>query len=268
MKFGWPISLGLHGLVLAGGVFLFSKNITPLDEGKVISIDLLTVAEVTNVRAAVKKPKAQYEPTEEPMTLETPLEHAERQDDEAAKLTDDTSQYKQKEATEPVVRVAEATPPVETPNKPDDKPVFDLDRFSDIVDKTRSAQPEKNQQIALQSETNLYEFADVSRAASGEGTGLSVNMLDRLQTEMLRCWRESRDAVNPEKLVVQFRVRLFPDGYVDSVQMLSETGSGPYAAIARQRAAAAIKKCEPYDFLPADKYSGWKDMTLSFRPRA
>jgi hypothetical protein len=97
---------------------------------------------------------------------------------------------------------------------------------------------------------------------------LSVSLLDKLQTEMLRCWRESRDAVDPETLVVQFRIRLLPDGYVEKVELLGETGSGPYAKVARQRAAAAIKKCEPYDFLPAENYSGWRDMTLSFRPRA
>jgi len=76
---------------------------------------------------------------------------------------------------------------------------------------------------------------------------------------MMRCWRESRDAVDPETLVVQFRLRLLPDGYVETVELLGETGTGPFAAVARQRAAAAIKKCEPYDFLPAENYSGWKD---------
>jgi len=67
---------------------------------------------------------------------------------------------------------------------------------------------------------------------------------------------------------VQFRLRLLPDGYVEKVDLLGETGRGPYAAVARQRAAAAIKKCEPYDFLPPEDYNGWKEsseMTSIFR---
>ena len=263
---------------------MFGRTITPLDEGKVVTVELLTLSELTNVRAAVKRPKPKEAPKpepEEPMQLETPMEAAEKVADEVEKRQDTPAEKPPEAAAEPeksaepeevlpepeksVEPVEEVAQPAPEPPK---APVFDLDALSDIVNKTRDAAPEKNQQVALQSEKNVYEYADVARTASGDSTGLTVSMLDRLQTEMMRCWRESRDAVDPESLVVQFRIRLLPDGYVEQVDLLGETGRGPYAAVARQRAAAAIKKCEPYDFLPAENYSGWKDMTLSFRPRA
>ena len=275
MSFGLPISLSLHGVVILGGLFFMGNRIPTLDEGQVIAVEVLSLSDVTNVRAAIKKPDPKpVEPEAEPMALETPMENAAEEADEAEVRQEDAAPKPDEAPPEPEPeKMAEAAPipepkPKDEKPKPPEKPAFDLDRLSDIVNRTRDTAPEKNQQIALQSETNVYEFADVSRTASGEGTGLSVSMLDKLQTEMLRCWRESRDAVNPESLVVQFRVRLLPDGYVESVHMLGQTGSGPYAQVARQRAAAAIKKCEPYDFLPADQYSGWKDLTLSFRPRA
>lgn len=275
MRFGLPISLFAHGIFLAGGIFLFGSSIPTLDEGEVVAVEILTISEFTNIRAAIKKPKPKEpmppEP-EDPMQLETPMENADVESDVVEKRQEDAVEKKPEPEPEPV-KTAEADVPApdkpkdETP-KPPEKPAFDLDALSDIVNRTRDAAPEKNQQIALQSEKNVYEYADISRSASGEGTGLSVSLLDKLQTEMMRCWRESRDAVDPETLVVQFRLRLLPDGYVEKVELLGETGRGPYAAVARQRAAAAIKKCEPYDFLPAENYSGWKDMTLSFRPRA
>ena len=271
MSFGLPISLALHGIVLLGGLFFLGRSIPTLDEGQVISVEILSISEIANVRAAIKAPKPKPVKEEpEPMTLETPMENAQelsdtietRQDEAEAEPSEEP---KPQETAETELVEAE---PVATEDTKKEEPKFDLDRFSDIVNRSRDTAPEKNQQVALQSETNLYEFSDVSRTASGEGTGLSVSLLDKLQTKMLRCWRESRDAINPESLIVQFRVRLLPDGYVESVQMLGQTGSGPYAQVARQRAAAAIKKCEPYDFLPKEQYNGWRDLTLSFRPRA
>lgn len=274
MRFGLPISLMAHGLVLAGGIFMFGRSIPTLDEGEVVAVEILTISEFTNIRAAIKKPKPE-EPTpepEEPMQLQTPMENAEVESDVVEKRQEDATEQPPEPEPEPekVVDAEEPAPekPKEEEPTPPEKPVFDLDALSDIVNRTRDAAPEKNQQVALESEKTVYEYADISRTASGEGTGLSVSLLDKLQTEMMRCWRESRDAVDPETLVVQFRIRLLPDGYVEKVDLLGETGRGPYAAVARQRAAAAIKKCEPYDFLPAENYSSWKDMTLSFRPRA
>ena len=276
MRFGLSISLLAHGIFLAGGIFMLGRNIPALDEGQIVSVEVLTLAEYTNVRASIKRPKPKppepvIEPPE-PMQLETPMENAELESDVVEKRQDEAVEKEPEPEPEPVkaaeAEIAEPEIPKDEPPKPPEKPAFDLDAFSDIVNRTRDAAPEKNQQVALQSEKNIYEYADISRTASGEGTGLSVSLLDKLQTEMMRCWRESRDAVDPETLVVQFRLRLLPDGYVETVELLGETGTGPFAAVARQRAAAAIKKCEPYDFLPAENYSGWKDMTLSFRPRA
>lgn len=250
-------------------MFIFSRDVSLLDAGEVIAVELLTPSDLTNVRAAIKARDEDIpEPREDtpPMTLINPMENADTESDVPSKRQEAAMPERPQESQDKGKTDEDAPRP--KPKKTSKKPEFDLDRFSDIVNKTRDAQPEMNQQVALQSEQNFYEFSAKSRAASGAGTGLSVSMLDRLQTEMMRCWRESRDVVNPEKFVVQFRVRLFPDGYVQSVDLIRETGAGSYAAIARQRAAAAIRKCEPYDFLPADKYSDWKDMTLSFRPRA
>lgn len=277
MRLGFTISVMAHSLLLAGGIFVFGKNIPQLDEGQVVAVEMLTLAEYTNVRAAVKKPKPKApEPApEEPMQLQTPMENAEiesdvveKRQDEASKQEPEPAPVKAADLKKPEAAKPKDEKPKDLKPKPPEKPAFDLDAFSDIVNRTRDAAPEKNQQVALQSEKNVFEYADIARTASGEGTGLSVSLLDKLQTEMMRCWRESRDAVDPETLVVQFRLRLLPDGYVEKVELLGETGKGPYAAVARQRAAAAIKKCEPYDFLPAENYNGWKDMTLSFRPRA
>jgi len=141
-----------------------------------------------------------------------------------------------------------------------------------MIDRSRETAPEKNQQKVLQSETNNYVFAENSRTGSGAGTEMTVNEMDALQSAMYKCWRMPADAKNPEKLVVRLSVKILPDGYVQDVKVIDKARQrrgdpgNPFWDIAEQRAVRAVAQCGPYDFLPAEKYSQWKDMTLNFRP--
>jgi len=250
-----------------------------MPETRIIPIELVTVTETTNIRAAVKAPKPEKitPPEAEPMTLETPMENA----PEEAEVKEAP-----KETSEPVevVKEAEVKIPDETALPIPDKeieetkpaepepPSFDLDKLASMIDRSRETAPEKNQQKVLQSESNNYVFADNSRAGSGAGTEMTVNEMDALQSAMYKCWRMPADAKNPEKLVVRLSVKILPDGYVQDVKIIDKARQrrndpgNPFWDVAEQRAVRAVSQCGPYDFLPAEKYSQWKDMTLNFRP--
>ena len=278
MKLGLPISFVLHGAAIFGGMFVYSGAVKPLPETRIIPIELVTVAEATNIRAAVKRPKAEKitPPEADPMTLETPMENA----PEAADLKDAP-----KEVDEPTENVKEAEVKVldkkalpvpdkeiETSPKKPATPALDLDRLASMIDRSRETAPEKNQQKVLQSESNNYVFAENARAGSGEGTEMTVNEMDALQSAMYKCWRMPADAKNPEKLIVRLSVKILPDGYVQDVKIIDKAQQrrgdpgNPFWDVAEQRAVRAVSQCGPYDFLPAEKYSQWKDMTLNFRP--
>jgi len=120
MRFGLPISLLAHGIFLAGGIFVFGKNIPTLDEGKVVAVEVLTLAEYTNVRAAIKqpKPKAPEPAPEEPMQLETPMENVEVEADAVEKRQDVATEKAPEPEPEPVksadAEVSEADKPKDT----------------------------------------------------------------------------------------------------------------------------------------------------------
>ena len=279
MKLGLPISFVLHGAAIFGGLFVYKGGVKPLPETRIIPIELVTVTETTNIRAAVKAPKPEKitPPEAEPMTLETPMENA----PEEAEVKEAP-----KETSEPVevVKEAEVKIPDETALPIPDKeieevkpaepepPSFDLDKLASMIDRSRETAPEKNQQKVLQSESNNYVFADNSRAGSGAGTEMTVNEMDALQSAMYKCWRMPADAKNPEKLIVRLSVKILPDGYVQDVKIIDKARQrrndpgNPFWDVAEQRAVRAVSQCGPYDFLPAAKYSQWKDMTLNFRP--
>ena len=281
MKLGLPISFVLHGAAIFGGLFVYKGGVKPMPETRIIPIELVTVAEVTNIRAAIKAPtpKEITPPEAEPMTLETPMENAPEEGE---------AQEAPKETSEPVeiVKEAELKIPDETalpvpdkeiedvapePEEPEE-PAFNLDKLASMIDRSRETAPEKNQQRVLQSETNNYVFADSARTGSGEGTGMTVNEMDALQSAMYKCWRMPADAKNPERLIVRLSVKLLPDGYVQDVRIIDKARQrrndpgNPFWDVAEQRAVRAVSQCGPYDFLPSEKYTHWKNMTLNFRP--
>lgn len=273
-----PISFVLHGAAIFGGMFVYSGAVKPLPETRIIPIELVSVTETTNIRAAVKAPKPEKitPPEAEPMTLETPMENApeEAEAKEAPKEVSEPTEVVKEAELKILDEEAIPVPETEvdpTPAEPE-QPVFDLDKLASMIDRSRETAPEKNQQKVLQSETNNYVFAENARAGSGAGTEMTVNEMDALQSAMYKCWRMPADAKNPEKLIVRLSVKILPDGFVQDVKIIDSARQrradpgNPFWDVAEQRAVRAVSQCGPYDFLPAEKYSQWKDMTLNFRP--
>ncbi len=276
MKLGLPISVGLHVAAVTVGLVTFSGNVKPFEETRIIPIDLVSVSEKTNISAAIRKPKEPLPEPEpaEPMMLETPMENSEEEAPDTNERTE-----------EPVEKTAEAVipepakEPTKAPDKPSEEPketnepVFDLDKLSGLVNKTRDTSPEKNKQKTLESEQNTYRFADAARAGTGEGTDMTLSELDALQSAMYKCWRIPADAQNPEKLIVRLDVKLLPGGFVEDVQVKNRMTSrrndpgNPFWEVAEQRAVRAVSQCAPYEFLPDDKYANWRNLTLNFAPQ-
>ncbi|NNE57146.1 MAG: hypothetical protein HKN36_03475 [Hellea sp.] len=260
MKFGWPISLIFHSLILISVWISLSKK-TDVEMSQAIYVELASIDELTNIRASIKKPDPIPIEPEQPMTVENPMENApEEGDPETPERTSPE--------TSPNLTPENMDQPDST-SKTEEKP-FDLDSFSAVVDNTRKTQPKAGQQRTLASEQNFIFYSSVSQAAVGAGTSLSLNEIDALKSKMYECWREPVDAKNPEELAVQVRVKMRSDGHVQSVSLNEPRkvarSQNPHMEVAARRAVNAVKDCGPYDFLPIEKYSSWQDMVLSFIP--
>lgn len=271
MKFGIPISFTLHAAFLGGGIFLFNETPYLPDERIIIPVDIVSVAEETNIKTTVKRREPDIQPQPDVSTAEIPLEN-----------TENVAPSREPAVTQPVVEPSEALVVVDEADDevPDDEtedvseaetqPSFDLDNLSALIDRSRDSQPIANQQKVLQSEETLYAFADVARRGAGAADGLALSQIDALRAAMYKCWRIPADAKDPESLIIPVEVKLHRDGHIASVN-LKNAGAiygspNPYMKVAADNALRAVSKCAPYDFLPADQYDGWKQMTLTFRP--
>jgi len=232
MKLGIPISFTIHAVFLGGGLFLFNGTPSLPEDRAIIPVDIVSVAEETNIKAVVRRPKSEPEPEPEPdiQTAETPLENA-PEDAPPEDVPKDKTVDEVTERTPPSEdKPAEASPSLDaTVNddvqeqedivKTEPKEAFNLDNLSALIDRSRDSQPEANQQKVLQSEETLYAFADVARRGAGAGDGLALSQIDALRAAMYKCWRIPADAKDPESLIIPVEVKLYRDGHLASAQL-------------------------------------------------
>ncbi len=263
MKFGWPISLMAHG-VIAVGAFVGFANVSKYEpEDNAVTVYLASIDEFTNVRASVKREAPTPTPPETPMTLETPMDNA-------------------PEEGNPSQRSVEADPkPIITKNENEDDKLsvttenktasLDLDRISDLVNKTRDSQPTANQQRTLTSEQNFLVFSSQAQAMAGEGKALTISEQDAIRQRMREEWTQTTANLSPDEKTVVVAVKLRRDGSVLDVRFAEPgkiaRGSELYKVAARN-AINAVRNGAPYDFLSAERYGLWQDMEWTFNPEA
>ena len=272
MRAGLPISLGLHAAVLWGGALAFSKT-KPLEEGRIVPVTLVSISDVTDIRAAIVPPTPKPEPTPEPDAPMQVLEAA----DNAPDAADETRIAPDEESVPEPVVPPEAEPDDDVEPEPekvaDAKPSFDLDRISTLIDKRKDVSTVANSTRADESDTERLVYADRAREGMGTGTKMTVSELNALQTAMYRCWRMPADAADLEQLVVRLQVDMLPGGFVRDVKVIDRAAQrrrapgNPFWDVAEMRAVQAVTKCAPYDFLPEDKFDQWESLILNFRPK-
>ena len=81
------------------------------------------------------------------------------------------------------------------------------------------------------------------------------------------CWTLP-DGMSPAQTTrVVLRIYLRRDGRLAGEPVLIEASASREGPLLMQAAIQTLKDCQPYGFLPADKYSEWRVLDLSFSPR-
>jgi hypothetical protein len=96
---------------------------------------------------------------------------------------------------------------------------------------------------------------------------LSADERASFKSHLQRCWKLQGAASLAQNTRVVLRVYLRRDATLASDPVLIEARSPRDAKVLMDSAMRAIKDCQPFAFLPADKYGEWKILDLSFTPR-
>jgi outer membrane biosynthesis protein TonB len=245
-RYGVLASAAFHGLIFAAAIFTFQRNFDSAEDSNVVPVDLVTVADVTNVAA-------QAPPTPEPEKMDIPVP------------ANEPPPEPQMQEIEPA-----PVPPM---------PKFDIEK--DVKPKPKPAPPKKTaaQDFAalLNKLTTPEKPARNAKPAErvipgiGSGNAMTANIADALKSQIYRCWSPPTGAPDARDLVVDFALRLNQDGTVARLQMTPGTqvaaASNAYTRAASEAASRAIYQCQPYR-LPLDRYNVWREINpLRFDPR-
>jgi outer membrane biosynthesis protein TonB len=293
MRTAYTISAIGHATVLLWSVWSLGAKPLPFVPSEMVPVDVVSVSDLTQTTAGSKDaPKA-----EAPKPLVEKVAEAKPIEDQAAKLVEkkevhaahDTApppeakppetkpEQKQPEVKpEPVAEAlakqdtkrpepkkAEVKPPA-PPKKPTaPAPKFDPKQVAALLDK-REATRLAATGDALQSTPTLG-------ASTGQAAQMSQSELDALRQRLAQLWNPPAGARDPRELVVVFRIQLTRDGRIAPgpwPQLVSSGGSNtPIAMAARESAARALNRGQPYDMLKPEHYEQWKDIEITFDPR-
>lgn len=262
MTRGAYYSAGLHVAVIILallGLPSFFDDDEP--EPMVLTVELLPITKISNVPPSQKPlaPKKEEQqkkgPATPPKKSNAPLPPKK----EAVKVPEKKIEKKP----------AEKPKPKKPEEKPEEKP--EVDALDDILKDVRNEamDPDANKKEVKKpaAPTNIAK----SNAPYDPSLPMSISEMDAIRGQFVKCWRVPAGAKNDYELKVHVNVQLRPDGSVISAQLaggdLVRYNTDTFFRGAADSAIRAVHKCSPLKNLPADKYSTWKDMELTFDPR-
>ena len=84
---------------------------------------------------------------------------------------------------------------------------------------------------------------------------------------MRKCWKLPDGMSEAQSTRVKLRIFLKPDGALASEPILIEASASREGPLLMQAAIRSVKECQPFGFLPRDKYREWKTLDVSFSPK-
>ena len=256
------ISAAAHVVVVALALVAFpSPEELPSVPTRALPVELVTIDQVTNLKSTkkvdkpkpVEKPeppkpeepvKAKAEPKPEPKPTPPPPE-------EKAEVVPE----KKEEKPKPVEKKEDKKP---TPPKKEPEKKFDPSNIAALLDKAPDKAPKS---------TPLESTEDFEAPATDDpAAALTMSETDALRQRVEQCWKVGRllGAADADKLRATIRFGLNPDGSLVGPPTIVRSSGGAGSRLLAEHAIQAVQLCAPYDFLPADKYTSWRDNTFNF----
>ncbi len=276
------ISSVLHALLIfitAMSLPFLAKK--PLDIPPVVSVELIQIAEKTNIPFAPKAKKIIEKVKEKEKKLvseQAPPKKVEKTKTKTVLAPDQKNKKIENETPEAIPLPDKTLKKVETkeekkqnPEKVDDevkqvsefekKDLFDPNNIAALIDKSKEESAEvlkTNDDITQDQERNV------------ENTGLTLSEEDALKAQIFGCWSIPLGLPYNENLLVRIKLKLKPDGTVSKTEILdharmNKPGQGFYKVLA-ESALRAVKLCQPLR-VPTTGYERWKELQLNFDAR-
>lgn len=276
MTRGQQYSLIGHGLLLLIMIFglpdFMHRKIE--SEPQAISVDILPIAPISNVKPQEKVPEPK---PEKPTVEEKKVEKKANQ--EATKPQETPEEKPVKVSAQDVARKAEIPLPEkpkevvrQEPKKPEPKPKKQEKKEDDLESILKSVQETaKTEEAKKPKEPAVQKQQNKAVSETYDNTlPLSMSEKDGIRNQIQRCWNVPAGAKDAQNLVVTLRIGLNQDGSVLKVELAGDESryhNDSFFRAAADSAMRAVRKCSPLKNLPADKFGRWNEMELTFNPK-
>ena len=246
------LSAAAHVVIMALALVAFpSPEELPSVPTRALPVELVTIDQVTNLKSTkkVEKPK----PVEKP----EPPKPEEQEKPKNEEPIPDKQAEKREEKPKPVEKKAEKkpTPPKKEPEK---KKSFDPNQIAALLDKSPDKAPKS---------TPIESTEDFEAPATDDPfAAMTMSEIDAVKQRVQSCWniRDFAGSADADKLTATVKFSLNQDGSLSGIPTIARTSGGSLSRLFGERAVQAVQKCAPYDFLPTDKFTSWRDMRLNF----
>ena len=276
------ISSALHVLLIfitAMSLPFLAKK--PLDIPPIVSVELIQIAEKTNIPFAPKAKKIieKVKEKEKKLVSEQAPPKKVKKTKTKTVLSPDQNNKKIENKTPEAIPLPEKTlkkiktkeEKKQNPEKVDNevkqvsefekKDLFDPNNIAALIDKSKEESAEvlkKKDEMTQQQERNI------------DNSGLTLSEEDALKAQIFGCWSIPLGLPYNENLLVRIKLKLKPDGTVSKTEILdharmNKPDQGFYKVLA-ESALRAVKLCQPLR-VPSTGYERWKELQLNFDAR-
>ncbi len=289
MRAGLIISTVFHIGLLAFAVFSLqnAKALKPA-EIKTIPVELVNIAELTKLKAGLKRVKEAKDKAKDDKKAPIAKEITPKKKVKKKKITPERkveakaepeppapkkkveAKPKPKKAEKPAVKpkpkkVVEKVKPKPKPKKKLAKPKkkkkkFNEDKIAALLNKVPD-RPNNASKLP-----DLPNAKKVKGDPRGKALTMSISEIDAFRRQVSQCWNPPVGGLGAENLLVKVRMKLNKDGSLKSQPKVLNKGSSAFFRAAADSATRAIWQCQPYK-LPEGKFSLWRDMIINFDPR-
>ena len=253
----------------------------PMDIPPIVSVELIQIAEKTNIPFAPKAKKIIEKVKEKEKKLvseQAPPKKVKKTKTKTVVSPDQNNKKIENQTPEAIPLPEKTIKKIETkeekkqnPDKIDNevkqvsefekKDLFDPNNIAALIDKSKEETAQvlkKNNDITQDQERNV------------ENNGLTLGEEDALKAQIFGCWSIPLGLPYNENLLVRIKLKLKPDGTVSKTEILdharmNKPGQGFYKVLA-ESALRAVKLCQPLR-VPTTGYERWKELQLNFDAR-
>jgi outer membrane biosynthesis protein TonB len=300
MRVGLALSSIVHlGVLLVGYLAFASPRLFDPTPTETVAVDIVPADEVT------KPEKKQPDPTTEPELPKIDLPKPEPAQSDATQPEPAKEQREQQaeKRSEPTERAAPSEAKSQATAKPEARPESKPDPKSEPDAKSQPAapapasppvsrprDPAPDPQMAATAAPpqpdpfapdavpqpvyfpmlkNLEGWAtDYAFDAMAErSAALTAADIAAFREHLDKCWKPPAALARAQNLKAVLRIALNPDGAMAAEPILVGASASSQGPALVDTARRALDACQPFRFLPADKYSEWKILELNFTPR-